>query len=235
MSFALRSQMQLPQPKLYWSGSHFGDRFFAPLWQNVLVEPGAIHPRRRMTSRHSLQTIALCDRSRRGNVRRRRFWDLRRWVERLRCPPSRSLGWIFRQGSNLFRATFSLFPPKEIPSFSSFVKNHTTCFVPCCPFHCSILSAGRTDGVVDVSTEDSRRAASKSACRKRHTRRLVPDSAKAFTLPCRTQSRSVRTFTLRYRAASSAVSHSVVRGTSNWLEMFIRLQAFSEEWLFPSR
>src|SRR5713226_10560750 len=90
------------------------------------------------------------------------------------------------------------FSPQEIPSLASFVKNYTSRFVPCCPFHCSVLSAGRTDGVEDGSTVDSRRAASRSACRKRQTRRLVPESANAFTLPCLTQSRSVRTFTLRY-------------------------------------
>src|SRR6266849_6013791 len=119
-------------------------------------------------------------------------------LERLHCSPSCSLGWVFGQGADLFRAAFSFFPPQEIPSFSSFVKDHTTRFVPCCPFHYSILSAGRTDGVVDVSTGDSRSTASKSVCRKRQTRRFVPDSANAFTLPCRTQSRSVRTFTRRY-------------------------------------
>jgi len=50
----------------------------------------------------------------------------------------------------------------------------------------------------------------------------MPESAKAFTLPWRTQSNSVRTFTLRYWAASVAVSQSLA-GVDRLLIGFPRL------------
>src|ERR1700722_2041799 len=139
--------------------------------------------------------------------------------ERLRLPLRDSLGSELLQGADQLRTPFPVFPPQEIPSLASFVENYTSSFVPCCPFHCSILSAGRTDSDWNVSTVDSRRAASKSLCRKRQTRRWVPDSANAFTLPCRTQSNSVRTLTFRCCAASTAVNHSAVATAPTWLDV----------------
>src|SRR5450631_1206497 len=76
-----------------------------------------------------------------------------------------------------------------------------------CSFH-MLLSFASTDGWAESTTGFFWvTIASKSARRKRQTRRWVPVSASAFTLPCRAQSRIVRVLTLRYCAASAAVSH----------------------------
>jgi hypothetical protein len=137
--------------------------------------------------------------------------------ERLRGTPCSGFFGILLQSADQLRAPFPVLPPQEIPRFTSFVENYTSSIAPCCPFHRPILSSGHTDGGLDGSTVDSMRAASKSVCRKRQTRRCVPESANAFTLPWRTQSNSVRILTLRYRAASAAVSHSAVVNVPTWL------------------
>src|SRR5215469_13193799 len=85
------------------------------------------------------------------------------------CIPSCTLRSEFLKGADLPGTPFALFPPQQTPGPTSFVENYASRFVPCCPFHLPILSAGHTDGVVDGSTGDSRRAASKSTRRKRQT------------------------------------------------------------------
>ena len=107
--------------------------------------------------------------------------------------------------------SMTVFTPQKIPCAKAFVKNDTSLIYPCCSFQ-EILLSERTDSGMDGSTADSTRAASKSCLRKRHTRRRMPDSANAFTLPWRTHNKSVRTLTLRYSAASFAVSHSLSCG-----------------------
>src|SRR5439155_6044945 len=92
------------------------------------------------------------------------------------------------------------------PSGAEPIEYDTTLWFACSQF---LLLSESTVGAEHGSTSDSRSAASKSDLRKRHTRRFVPESAKAFTFPWRAQRRTVRTFTLRYRAASRAVIQSI--------------------------
>ncbi len=69
------------------------------------------------------------------------------------------------------------------------------------------LSAGAA-GTCETTMGRDNKTASRSILRNRHTRRLVPLRAYAGTLPCLTHTKRVRTLTLRYLAASAAVSQS---------------------------
>src|SRR5436309_7532173 len=159
------------------------------------MQPYAIHPRRGPTARKSLYLITCCQCVHRFSLNR--DWLRYQQREGLRRSLCCSFCRILRQSSDQLRTPLSVLPSQKVPSLTSFIENHTSSLKPCCPFHCSVLSAGHTDGVSDGSTDDSKRAASKSDLRKRHTLRDVPESAKAFTLPLRAQSSNVRAFTRR--------------------------------------
>src|SRR2546427_13184727 len=92
-----------------------------------------------------------------------------------------------------------------MPSLATLVQYHTSKLLSYTFFHCAPFEQG-TDGATSI--------ASRSEVRNRQTCRLVPDNGYAFTFPRRAQRRTVRTSTLRYRAASRAVSHSVA-GTAD--------------------
>ena len=67
--------------------------------------------------------------------------------------------------------------------------------------------------------QNSFKQASRSDCRNRHVWRSIPDRTWPLTLPCRAQASRVRGATLKYVAASLAVSHFDVCGTSEKLEI----------------